>query len=540
MKAFFSTIKLGLPLFIFVLILGANCSENSLAEVDEDTGIDTDNGISDKPHSKVRFKEMLGVNAFEWNFGTQNNPTDPERSQFFLPFSGVRHYLDWRQIEQEKGKYGYNPTPRGGWKYDEIYQWCNENNITVLTCIKTIPDWLLQTYPEDKRDGENVPAPYGADLSDPASYVEFGKLAFQFAARYGSNPDVDPSLVHVEPVPHYNPNKKRIGTGLVQYIECNNEPNRWWKPDKVAQQTASEYAANLSAFYDGHQGELGPDVGVKNADPNMKVVMAGIATADPAFVREMIAWCAAHRGKKPDGTIDLCFDVINYHHYSNNRNEEKSRNNQRGIAPELSNATELAQQFVAMAEQDAYGMEVWNTEVGYDLNQYSVQKAIPIKGKSEYITQADWNLRNALMYARNGISRLFFYMLHDVSIKSTTQYASSGFVDKEGTLTAKPSWNYLKQAKEILGEFYYQKTIDKDPFVDEYVLDDRKIYALVVPDEKGRNTDYELAVGDQTTQVKIYQLQPNNTSAKSDVKSVTNGKVSLTVSETPIFVELLK
>ncbi|MGV3762432.1 hypothetical protein [Parapedobacter sp.] len=535
MKVFSPSLKIYISLLgiLFIPIL-VSCSKKSATNNES-----IDKVPNGKP-SKVKFNDMLGVNAFEWNFGTQNNPTDPERSRFFMPFSNVRHYLDWRQIEPEKGKYGYNPTPRGGWKYDEIYEWCKTNDIIVLACIKTIPDWLLETYPEDKRDGENVPAPYGADLSDPASYIEFGKLAFQYAARYGSNPDVDPSLVHVEPVPHYNPNKKRIGTGLVEYMECNNEPNRWWKPNKVAQQTASEYAANLSAFYDGHQGRLGKDVGVKNADPNMKVVMGGIAAADPAFVQEMIEWCRKHRGTKSDGTVDLCFDIINYHHYSHNRDEEKNRSKQRGVAPELSNATELAQRFVSMAEQDAHGIEVWNTEVGYDVNEYSVQKAIPIKNKSALITQADWNLRNALLYARNGVSKLFFYMLHDLSATSTTQYASSGFVDKEGALSAKPSWNYLIQAKDILGDFYYQATIDTDPFVDEYKLDDRVIYVLVVPDEIGRTVDYPLEVGKATKQVKVYQLQANSTTATTDIKPVSDGKISLTVSETPIFVELLR
>lgn len=535
MKIYAPSLKIYISILsIFFIPLLVCCSKKSVTNnepVDE---------APSGQQSKVKFNDMLGVNAFEWNFGTQNSPADPERSLYFSPFSNVRHYLDWQQIEQDKGKYGYNPTPRGGWKYDEIYEWCKANHITVLACIKTIPNWLLETYPEDKRDRENVPAPYGADLSDPASYIEFGKLAFQYAARYGSNPDVDPSLVHVQPVPHYNPNKKRIGTGLVEYIECNNEPNRWWKPNKIAQQTASEYAANLSAFYDGHQGRLGKDVGVKNADPNMKVVMGGIAAADPAFVQEMIEWCRKHRGTKPDGRVDLCFDIINYHHYSHNRDEEKSRPKQRGVAPELSDATDLAKRFVSMANQDAYGIEVWNTEVGYDVNQHSVQKAIPIKNKSAYITQADWNLRNALLYARNGVSKLFFYMLHDLSANSTTQYASSGFVDKEGSLSAKPSWNYLAQAKEILGEFYYQNTIDTDPFVDEYRLDDRKIYVLVVPDETGRTVDYQLEVGDETKQVKVYHLQANSTSAKTTTETVVNGKISLTVSETPIFVEVLQ
>ncbi len=489
--------------------------------------------------TKTKFKDMLGINAFEWNFGDQYTTIMPERAVFFQPFTSFRHYLDWRQIEQDKGQYGYNPTPRGRWKYDEIYEWCKAQDITVVACIKTIPAWLAETYPPEKRDSENVPAPYGADLSDPASYIDFGKLAFQYAARYGRNKDVDPELVHVEPVPHYNPNEKKIGTGLVEYIECNNEPNRWWKPNKVAQQTAEEYAANLSAFYDGHKGTLGPDVGVKTADPEMQVVMGGIAKADPKYVHDMVEWCRTHRGYKADGTVNLCFDVINYHHYAHNRDEVKGRTNQRGVAPELSPSADLASKFRVFSDEKTQGIEVWNTEVGYDVNEHSVQRAIPIKGKTALETHADWNLRTALLYARHGVNRLFFYMLHDVSAFSTTQYASSGFVDKETIpYSGKPAWDYLLQAGNLIGEYYYQETLNGDPIVDVYALDGKKVYVLTIPDEVGREQSYDLDVGN-SQQVKIHELVVGATEMKTETKDAANGKITVHVTETPIFVEAL-
>lgn len=488
--------------------------------------------------NQIRFKDMLGINAFEWNFGSQRIPIEPEQAYFFKPFSSFRHYLDWRQIEENKGKYGYNPTSRGGWKYDEIYQWCKEQDITVLACIKTIPAWLLETYPPEKRDIENVPAPYGADLSDPASYIDHAKLGFQFAARYGANKNVDPALVHVNPKPHYDPNQVKIGLGLVKYVECNNEPDRWWKPTKVAQQTGSEYAANMSAFYDGHKGTLGPGVGVKNADPDMQVVMGGIA-AKPDFIKEMIDWCEKHRGRKADGSIDLCFDVLNYHHYSNNRQATRDRKEQRGVAPEISPSPEVAHQFLKFVINDLPGMEVWNTEVGYDVNEHSIQRAIPIKEKSALQTQADWNLRTALMYARLGVDRLFFYMLHDVDARSTIQYASSGFVDKQNKpYTSKPAWDFLLQANKLIGEYFYQKTLNTDPIVDLYTLDDKSIYVLTVPDERGREEKFELAVGNRK-QVRIHELVVGAKEMKISTKDVANGKITVNVTETPIFVEVL-
>src|SRR5690606_5826169 len=148
-------------------------------------------------------------------------------------------------------------------------------------------------------------------LADPKSYIEFAKLAFQFAARYGNNKKIDPNLVSVVSKPHWDPNTKKVGLGLVKYIECNNEPDRWWKQTKVAQQSPEEYAANLSAFYDGHKGELGPRVGVKAADPTMKVVIGGLAGYQnqgptPEFVDAMVEWCRKNRGYRNDGSVDLC------------------------------------------------------------------------------------------------------------------------------------------------------------------------------------------------------------------------------------------
>jgi len=478
------------------------------------------------------FADMLGVNAFEWNFGNQNRPT--ERSANFLAFSGVRHYLDWRQIEPVRGKYGYNPTPRGGWKLDQIYEWCDQNDITVLACLKTIPEWLLASFPSEKRDAENAPAPYGANLSDPNSYRAFAELGFQFAARYGHNKNIDKDLVHVAPEPHYNPNKKNIGMGLIRYIECNNEPNRTWKPTKVAYQNAEQYAANLSAFYDGHKNSMGPGVGVKNADSTMIVVMGGITPGDPQFVNDMIEWCRKHRGVKQNGSVDLCFDVINYHSYGHNRNIEKTKSKQRGMAPETSRTQEIGKEFIDFRREKGLNLEIWVTEFGYDINSNSIQRAIPIGNKSAEITQADWNLRAALMYSRLGIDRLFFYMLHDVAKSSGSQYASSGFLDKE----PRPAWDYFYQAKQLLGDFRYHMTLNADPIVDKYVLDNREIFVLTIPDEIGRETEYELEAGN-SKQARIYELQIGAKEMKTTTKQVENGKLPIKVTETPIFVELL-
>ena len=358
------------------------------------------------------FKCFLGINGYEWNF--ENAISDPvkvdeKKFQLIKGFSGFRHYLDWKKLEEKQENYTYNPTADGGWNYDAIYERCKLEGISVVACIKTLPDWLVSTYPVSLRNNENVPAKYSANLLQPSSYLEQAKLGFQFIARYGSNKQIEPSLVSVNKKPRWTndpPNSVKIGMGLIQFIECENERDKWWK-GRQAYQTAREYAANLSAFYDGHKNTLGKGVGVKNADKHVQVVMGGLALANTDYLRGMIDWCKEFRGFKKDGSIDVCWDIINYHLYTNNQQLK------RGIAPEKNidgiNATKIANAFIQVAHEYLNDMPVWVTEAGYDINQASPNKAVPIWNKTALETQADWILRTSLLYARVGIQKVFYY-----------------------------------------------------------------------------------------------------------------------------------
>jgi endoglucanase len=318
----------------------------------------------------------------------------------------------------------------------------------------------------------------------------------------------------------------------VKYIECDNERDKWWKGRK-AYQTGREYAANLSAFYDGHKNTMGAGVGVKNADPSMQVVMGGLAAATPDYVRGMIDWCKQYRGYKADGSVNLCWDVINYHLYSNDASTSQGGNSTRGAAPEVSNTAQVAQSFVQMAHQYANDMPVWVTETGYDTNQGSPLKAIAIGNKSVLQTEADWTLRTALLYARWGVERTFFYMLADDNAASPVQFNSSGLLNADRS--AKPAADFLRQANALLGNYTYTGTLNSDPLVDRYEASGKTIYALVVPDEKNRTATYTLDLGSATTAT-IYQPTAGQADMKATPVNTPNGKLTITVTETPQFV----
>jgi endoglucanase len=487
------------------------------------------------PARSPRLGDMFGVNGYEWNFEVGSNPREINEPLMNMAksFSGFRHYMDWQKLEPEEGVYTYNPTIYGGWNYDAIYERCKAENIEVLACLKTLPSWMLDSYPVGEQDNENVPVRFGKDFNDPNSYIEQAKMGFQYAARYGSNPNVDPALLSTHNTPRWNgdvPNSVKVGLNLVKYIECDNERDKWWKGRK-AYQTAREYAANLSAFYDGHKNTMGPGVGIKNADPNMKVVIAGLVTG-PDYVKGMVDWCKQYRGYKADGSVNLCWDIVNFHLYTDNATMTQSGTSTRGAAPEVTNARQILDEFVRTAHEICDDMPVWITETGYDVNQGSPLKAIPIGSKSALVTQADWVLRTSLFAARAGIEKVFFYQMYDDNTGSG-MFGTSGLLNSDQT--RRPAADYLHQANQQFGNYRYKETIHNDPIVDRYELDGKSLFVLTVPDEIGRTGQYTIHFNETGT-AKIYTPQPGASSMNVQELPIVNGQVTVTAGETPIFV----
>jgi hypothetical protein len=246
----------------------------------------------------------------------------------------------------------------------------------------------------------------------------------------------------------------------------------------------------------------------------------------------MIDWCRQYRGLKADGSVDLCWDIINYHLYSNDNRSSQSGNATRGAAPELSEAAQVAQDFVKMAHQYANDMPVWVTEAGYDTNQGSPLKAIAIGNRSVLQTQADWTLRTALLYARWGVQRTFHYQLADDNPGSSQQFGSMGLINSDHT--PKPAADFLRQTTALLGDFVYKGTLNNNPIVDRYEANGRTAYALVVPDERGRTATYTLSLG--TDSAYIYQPQSGKANMRLTRVRTQNGQLQVNVTETPTFV----
>jgi len=179
-------------------------------------------------------------------------------------------------------------------------------------------------------------------------------------------------------------------------------------------------------------------------------------------------------------------------------------------------------------------MPVWVTEAGYDLDENSRNKAIPIKEKNALQTQADWLLRTALMYSRNGIEKVFFYQLRDDNPGTGKLYASSGLINKD--FSSRPASEYMKQTIELFGEFMYVKSMQSSPIVDYYTnAKSQELYVAYIPDEVGNQEKLELNLPVKKSAT-IYTPVFGAASMIAKKVKIENGKLVVSVSETPIFI----
>ncbi|HKZ67989.1 MAG TPA: T9SS type A sorting domain-containing protein, partial [Chitinophagaceae bacterium] len=131
------------------------------------------------------------------------------------------------------------------------------------------------------------------------------------------------------------------------------------------------------------------------------------------------------------------------------------------------------------------------------------------------------------------IEAVFFYQLYDNAPLNGGKFNTSGLVNDD--MSRRPAADYLYQVNKLLGNYHYKETIHTDPVVDRYSLNGHSAYALVIPDEKGRVANYTLNLGDAAS-AKIYIPTIGKDSMRVKNVSTVNGKLTVLVTETPIFI----
>ena len=329
-------------------------------------------------------------------------------------------------------------------------------------------------------ESEYKPLDDGAtDGEDPNSYRTWAHFCYNLAARYGSNTNVDTTTLSVDP----NETVK-VGLNLLGEIEIWNEQDKDWR-GRMGFFRYKELAALMSIVIDSHNGTITdsqgrPVFGIKNADPNMKVYIGGMAGENPAYTYLMIKHMAKIRGQSFSHIVSL-IDGFDYHMYSNNAGGQFG-DRVCGVPGE----TDIeSRQSASIDLRDRY---ILNTpffirEFGYDegfnpsTGSHSYQVAPKVINGDSQETQAAWIMRSAFEMARIGVNWVSQYMLRDVSGSGYLTYSRSGLFVYPG-YDAKPSaWLW----KAFLNNFGDHKFGTFD--------DSRPLYLRVIDTQNQVNTN---------------------------------------------------
>jgi hypothetical protein len=297
-----------------------------------------------------------------------------------------------------------------------------------------------------KSGGKYVKASFWEKLS-PSTYFEYSDAMFGFAARYGTNASSE--LLSI--IAPRTEKTAKVGLGYVKWMELGNEPDGDWN-GVHNYLSAYQLAAFTSAGYDGHGRTMtssltdsGYHLGVKNADPNMKVAMAGLAGIKNDYITAMLYWMKANR---EDGKIAL--DAFNVHHYMNKMITVGNATVSVGISPEEAGLVEELATLVEIRNKYYKDTEVWLSEFGWDTNQsYGTENSAHAYG--DYTgrqVQAMWLTRAYLLLSASGVDKATMYMCEDtgnVESESVGKFATSGVIGFEYN-----KYGYIEEVKGFL------------------------------------------------------------------------------------------
>lgn len=423
----------------------------------------------------------------------------------------IRQYYSWNWIVTDNKKFAFNNVVN----HDNYYKTLKEMGIDVIPAIQYTDESLRKNSKIDFNDERNYkPIEIGADPKNPLSYELHSKFMYNFAARYGSNKNVDKKTLNVA-----ENTEVLVGLNYLNTVESWNEPNKTWEGVN-GYFTPEEYAAMLSSDWDGHEGKI-INGGVKKADKNFKLALGGLWWQNSSenvinYLDRMKTWFDYNR---KDGIF--CADIINIH-IGFGSNPETG---------EWINNVKLIQDWIS---KNTPNTELWISEFDVDVKEYE-KNGIDNHENQEYeLARAQKLLRSYLLADQQGVDRLSMFMIRDTSYG---QYYNSGLTTQKGEWDKKQSWYFLSSASDTLKNAdLVSYTVKDNVYI--YKYKDRKsseeIYAVWTT---SKNTDVEINVGNKekaTVVIPTYGIMEGN---KEPLK-INNSKVKINASQTVKFIKV--
>ncbi|MCR5718529.1 MAG: hypothetical protein K6F80_05790 [Oscillospiraceae bacterium] len=448
------------------------------------------------PKTDLTAGQRIGFNAF----------IDDPMTAIFAG-GNVREYHNFSWLYDDSGKVKFT---QGTWgDMDAYYTAMHRQGISVIPCFQGGSSYISGEKPPE------IAVPKGADTLDPSSYLLHAQALYQVAARYGSNKNVDVKTLNVA-----DGSEPKVGMSLLNSLENSNEPNKTWS-GKANYFSPAEMAAMCSADYDGHEGTL-KNAGVKQADPNFKLAVGGLLTGANLipYLDEMKLWFEYHRTDK-----HFAVDILNVHLGPDTFN------------PEDSGFVNRVKEIRDWIDKNAPGTELW-------ISEFEIPMSDCEKEGTDTHDDADYQLRYAQRVARTylmgigaGVDRMTKFQLRD---EGEGVYYNSGLTTGKGEWSKKLAWYYTACLTQTLKYTDFVRDASSGAVCD-YVFLDRntgeEIHCLWSPtnaDTVVRN--FSLNAGKSAY---AYQTTPGTwAEGVTEEIAVKSGKVTLDVTETPVFVRL--
>ena len=503
--------------------------------------------IATEIKNKPTIGQMMGMCGFV-AIGSGNTPVDSVICSTVLR---EYHNFGWSYVANNYGgKASVFNWSMGN--FDEKYLEYRSAGINVIPCIQwQIGQKQTISYKVDSNgnplrlNGELIRATFW-ERFDPDTYFVYADNVFAFAARYGSNNSSELYAIASQ----QTAGTTVVGANVIEWIELGNEPDGSWNGINHYS-SAYQLAAATSAAYDGHCATMkqqlsnGYHLGGKNADPNIKLALAGVSGVANEYITAICYWQKANRA---DGKT--AFDAFNVHQYMSKAIEIDGYTVYVGMSPEEANLKGTLSQLVSIRNKYYPEKEVWITEFGWDTNQSyaTVNSAHAYGNYTGRQVQAMWLTRAYLILSSMGIDKATMYMCEDTGIEEEAvgKFGSSGVIgyeyDANGNVkeVKKDSYYYLYTLKNTLGDYTFYREIesyDENVMIYEYKnYAGKSAYAAWCKTSDGTvSENYQLMI-DGSKATLVENVYGDIDGVKTSLVADEFGYVTINVSENPVYV----